>query len=218
MAALKSVKTLPEDPKFRLAVVSALAGGNYGQAMAMTGREAGDVASAAASAHLSEDLQAVNENPNLVFQDFSAHAKESVEGQLASPATAVKEEWNTWDDALTCGAKNKDFALTASPSGKRFIIVDSPNDDLLMGTALLQRLLFKTMLKNSTFENESDAQKRAHLLARLACVGGKSRKITSFMGGLALKGKANKQKIFDMRETTRLWSKNIEGWALAKFQ
>jgi len=209
LAALRSLKALPSDSKFRLAVLAALAGGNYALAAEITGNKATQVAVDAADEQWDNDVQALKDNPNLAYQSLVGHTGTHVEERL-------EDQWNPLDDTLTCGANNKDFEFKTIEDKTSFIIKDEPNDSLLEGQALLQRLFFEGMMRNATFENQADAQNKAHLFSRLACTVGSSRKVTSFLGGMSLKGKDTLDAVVDVRGKSEEWLGKMELWAEEK--
>ncbi|MDQ6962820.1 MAG: hypothetical protein Q9M28_09915 [Mariprofundaceae bacterium] len=210
LSALKSLKALPMDANFRLAVVAALAGGNYAQAIGMTGQRAGQLATAGARNQWEADKKRLSDHPEIAFQSFGQSAGDTVEDQ-----------WNHANDKVTCGQNNKDIELKAvdslAPHEKQhYTITNKPNDKLLTGRALLQRTLFEGMMRNSSFQNAQQAQKTANLYSRLACLGGKSRKVIAFMGGMALHGKKNVTQLENIRAKTFQFMSKVDQWAQKK--
>ena len=206
LAAVKSLKALPQDPAFRLSIKTALSGGSYVQVAALTTQRAGQLAVTGAKEQWQEDKQILAENPQIVAHSLGQFTGNRVEGK-----------WNNLDDKLTCGSNNKDIELKAldtdTPHGEHhYDIADTPNDKLLTGRSLLQRALLKGMMRNSTFQNTQEAQKTAAIYSRLACVGGKSRKITSFMGGIAIKRKDEFNKLQDIRSETTQFMNKLDQW------
>ncbi len=190
-AAMKSLYTLPNDETFRLAVVAALSGGNYGQAANFATQRSAKLMKEGAGKQWKQDKQNLAEHPEMAAQSFVSSAGNTVEGQLSGVSDAVESRWNTADDVITCGKGNVDIELKQGPRGRKYYAVtESPNDKLLTGRALLQRLLYKSMMRNSSFHSPEKAQQGSKFYSHLACIGGKSRKVTAFIGGIAIQNKA----------------------------
>jgi len=210
LAAVKSLKALPNDKNFRLAVVAALAGGNYAQAADFTKQRSVGLMRAGAHNQWQRDKQLLADHPEVAFQSFGRSAGDTVEGQ-----------WNTADDVVTCGNGNVDVALQAldkaTPYGEqRYTIAAAPHDNLLTGRALLQRALLRSMMRNSAFQSRQQAQQASRVYSHLACVGGKSRKVTAFLGGIALHGRAGMLKLKDVRNKSVHFMKKLNQWTERK--
>jgi len=210
LAAIKSLKALPNDQLFRRSVVAALAGGNYAQATAFAKARSVSLMKAGARDQWQADNRRLSEHPELMFQSFARSAGDTVEGQ-----------WNSVDDVVTCGRNNVDIQLQAlnpsRPGGERhYTIADSPNDNLLTGRALLQRAMFKSMLRNSAYRSPQQARAASSFYAHLACVGGKSRKVTAFIGGIALHGKGALTRLKDVRGKSLQFMGKMNRWAEKK--
>jgi len=210
LAAVKSLKALPNDQNFRLAVIAALAGGNYAQAADFTKRRSVGLMKAGARDQWETDKQKLSDHPEIAFQSFGRSAGETVEGQ-----------WNTADDIVTCGKNNIDITSQSlhanDPYGEqRYTVADMPHDNLLTGRALLQRILFKSMMRNTSFQSPERAERGAEFYSHLACVGGKSRKVTAFLGGLALHGKAGMIKLKDAQVKSLQFMDKMDRWAKKK--
>lgn len=210
LAAVKSLKALPNDKNFRLALVAALAGGNYAQAAAFTKQRSVGLMKAGARDQWEADKKNLSEHPEIAFQSFGQSAGDTIEGQ-----------WNDKDDKYTCGENNVDIELQAvssnDPNGQQqYTVARTPNEKLLTGRALLQRTLFQSMMRNSSFQNQQQARNTAGLYSRLACFGGKSRKVTAFIGGIALHGKDKMTKLENVRGKTTQFMSKIDQWAQDK--
>jgi len=210
LAAVKSLKALPNDKNFRLAVVAALAGGNYAQAASFTKQRSVGLMKTGARDQWEADKEKLSENPGIAFQSFGQSAGDTVEGQ-----------WNDKDDKYTCGENNVDVELQAvnpnDPNGQQqYMLAKTPNEKLLTGRALLQRVMFQSMMRNSSFQSQQQAKNTAGLYSRLACFGGKSRKVTAFIGGIALHGKDKMTKLENVRGKTTQFMNKIDQWAQKK--
>jgi len=210
LAAVKALKELPKDADFRLAVMTALVGGSYGQAAMLTQQRAGKLAITGAKNQWKTDLKRLDEHPELFRNSF---------GQSA--ADTVEDQWNEQDDKLTCGAGNVDIEFKqvegeAEAGRHKFTAIRTPDEELLTGRAMLQRLIFNRMMKNSNFQNSQKAAEAARVYSRLACFGGKSRKATAFMGGLAVNGKSHLSKFKDVREKSLHFMQKIHAWSERK--
>jgi len=210
LAAVKSLKALPNDKNFRLALVATLAGGNYAQAAAFTKQRSVGLMKAGARDQWEADKKNLSEHPEIAFQSFDQSVGDTVEGQ-----------WNNIDDKYTCGENNVDVELQAvnpnAPNGQQqYVVAKTPNEKLLTGRALLQRTLFLSLMRNSSFQNQQQARDSAGWYSRLACFGGKSRKVTAFIGGIALKGKDKMTKLENVRGKTTQFMNRIDQWAKSK--
>ena len=206
LAAVKSLKALPNDKAFRLTVIAALAGGNYAQAAAFTKQRSVELMKAGANDQWKADKQNLAEHPEIAFQSFAQSAGDTVEGQ-----------WNHADDMITCGHGNVDISLQEDMNGQRYYsLADSPNDKLLTGRALLQRALYKSLMRNASFQSPEQARSRAAFYSHLACMGGKSRKVTAFMGGIAMQGKTGFTKLQDVRVKSLQFMDKMSLWAEKK--
>jgi len=210
LAAVKSLKALPNDKNFRLAVIAALAGGNYAQAANFTKQRSVDLMKAGAKNQWEDDKQNLSDHPEIAFQSFGRSAGETVE-----------EQWNTADDIVTCGKHNID--ITSKPLHANdpywqqlYTVADKPDDNLLTGRALLQRILFKSMMRNTSFQSPERAQRGAEFYSHLACVSGKSRKVTAFLGGIALHGKAGMAKVKNIQAKSLQFMNQMDRWAEKK--
>ncbi len=210
-AALKSLKTLPQDDNFRLALITALAGGSYYQALSLTQQRSLGLMKSGSQKQWQADKQRLATHPELALQSFSQSAGDTVEAQ-----------WNDVDDQLSCGANNKDIAFQKvqmdgdNNNQYHYVINDTPNETLLTGRALLQRLLLKNLMKNSQFKDPQQAQKTARFYAHLACISGRSRKVIAFIGGIAVHGKEKLMKLQDIRNESLLFMDKINQWAQQK--
>jgi len=210
LAAVKSLKALPNDKNFRLAVVAALAGGNYAQAASFTKQRSLGLMKSDARDQWEADKKKLSENPGIAFQSFGQSSGDTVEGQ-----------WNDKDDKYTCGENNVNVELQAvnpnDPNGQQqYMLAKTPNEKLLTGRALLQRVMFQSMMRNSSFQSQKQAKNTAGLYSRLACFGGKSRKVTAFIGGIALHGKDKMTKLENVRGKTTQFMNKIDQWAQKK--
>jgi len=210
MAAVKSLKALPRDADFRMAVTTALAGGSYAQAADLIGRRTVYLMRNGARSQWQADKQYLDEHPEIIRQSLRQASGDTIERQ-----------WNDMDDQYTCGKNNVDIELQAvnqSHSNQllRYTASNTPNEKLLTGRAFLQRAIFNGLIRNSSFQNKQQAQATAAMYSRLACFIGKSRKITAFMGGLALHGKAGLPKLENIRDKSMRFMEEIDRWAQRK--